>query len=275
MSAVERIEQLDDPRLDVYRDLRRTNGLRDQRLFVAEGPTVVQRLLSSHFTVRHLLISDRKYPGFAELIPPHVTVLRMTTGLAEQLVGFPFHCGVIACAERRPDPALQQVLAGSGPVVLVAGEHITDPENSGALIRIASAFGAAAAIFSADSTDPFSRRVLRVSMGNGLFLPVLQPTDFRCTLEHLIQEYGFQVIRAVLDPAATQLSQFEFPERTVLVFGNEYHGVSETLLQLAGADVTIPMLNGTDSLNVAVSSGIFLHQYRSQWPGTALPSDSP
>ncbi len=275
MSAVERIEQLDDPRLDVYRNLRATNGLRDQRLFVAEGPTVVQRLLNSRFNVRHLLISDRKYPRFEHLIPPQVKVLRMTSELAERLVGFTFHCGVVACAERRPDVDLQEVAAASGPVVLVAGEHITDPENTGALIRIASAFGAAAAIFSADSTDPFSRRVLRVSMGNGLFLPVLQPADFRSTLDQLVHEFDFRIVRTVLTPTAIRLSQYEFPRRAVLVFGNEYHGVSESLQSLAGADVTIPMLNGTDSLNVAVSSGIFLHQYRSQWPAVAPAADSP
>ena len=59
MLAVERISSLDDPRLEIYRNLRETNGQRDQRVFVAEGPTVVKRLLNSDFRIRHLLISDR------------------------------------------------------------------------------------------------------------------------------------------------------------------------------------------------------------------------
>jgi hypothetical protein len=33
----ERIESLDDPGLDVFRDLKSENSVRDARLFVAEG----------------------------------------------------------------------------------------------------------------------------------------------------------------------------------------------------------------------------------------------
>lgn len=265
MLAVERISSLDDPRLEIYRNLRETNGKRDQRVFVAEGPTVVKRLLNSDFRIRHLLISDRKFAAFEGLLPPDIHVMRTTPELAEQLVGFPFHCGVIACAERRPDVELSQLIPRTGPSIIIAGEHITDPENSGALIRIAAAFGATAALFTRDSADPFSRRVLRVSMGNVLFLPVLQPAEMPVTLTQLSNQFQFRIVRTVLQPEAIRLQDYAFPERSVLVFGNEYDGVTEGLQKLPGDSVTIPMLNGTDSLNVAVSSGIFLHQYRSQW----------
>ncbi|HAP06259.1 MAG TPA: rRNA methyltransferase, partial [Planctomycetaceae bacterium] len=44
----ERIESLSDPRLDVYRSLKSTNTTRDEGLFIAEGPTVVERVLRSN-----------------------------------------------------------------------------------------------------------------------------------------------------------------------------------------------------------------------------------
>ena len=263
----ERIESLDDPRLDIFRQLKTTNATRDSRLFVAEGTTVVERVLKSGFEVRSVLISDRKFAGFQERLPENVPILRLRQELAEELVGFVFHSGVMASAVRRPAPPPGDWIAPTGPGLIVAGDRVTDPENVGALIRIGSAFGAAGVVFGDGSADPFSRRVLRVSMGNGLFLPIVETAELRSYLAMLVSDFGFRLCLTVLDPTAQVLSGFRFPDRTILVLGNEYDGISEAVRSLPAERLTIPMLNGTDSLNVAISSGIFLHQYRSQYPG--------
>lgn len=262
----ERIENLEDPRLDIYRNLKSTNATRDARIFIAEGPTVVERVLRSGFTVRSLVISDRKFAGFQDRLPTEIPVFRLRQDLAEELVGFAFHCGVMASAIRRPSSPPAEWLPPSGPALVVAGDRITDPENVGALIRIAAAFGAAGVVFGPGSADPFSRRVLRVSMGNGLFLPILETNCLASTLQELTSQHQLTVSGTLLHPTASTLAKHTFKPRTVLVFGNEYDGISEPVQQQLAARLTIPMLNGTDSLNVAVSAGIFLHQYRSQHP---------
>ena len=262
----ERIESLSDPRLDVYRSLKSTNTTRDEGLFIAEGPTVVERVLRSNFCVRSVVISDRKFAAFESRLPAAVPVYRLTQPQAEELVGFAFHCGVMACAERKPAEPVQSWLPATGPALVVAGDRVTDPENVGALIRIGAAFGAAAIVLGPGSADPFSRRVLRVSMGNGLFLPIVQASDLTAQLMELQQAHAMQLCLTLLDPTAQTLHQHPFAPRTVLVFGNEYDGISPVVQQLPGPRLTIPMLNGTDSLNVAVSAGIFLHQYRSLIP---------
>ena len=94
----ERIERLDDPRLDVYRNLKSTNATRDARIFIAEGPTVVERVLRSGFAVSSVVISDRKFAGFHSRLPADIPVYRLRQELAEELVGFAFHCGVMASA---------------------------------------------------------------------------------------------------------------------------------------------------------------------------------
>ena len=143
----ERIESLDDPRLDIFRQLKTTNATRDSRLFVAEGTTVVERVLKSGFEVRSVLISDRKFAGFQERLPQDVPILRLRQELAEELVGFVFHSGVMASAVRRPAPPPRDWIAPTGPGLIVAGDRVTDPENVGALIRIGSAFGASGVVF--------------------------------------------------------------------------------------------------------------------------------
>jgi tRNA G18 (ribose-2'-O)-methylase SpoU len=261
----ERIESLDDPRLDIYRSLKTSNLVRDARLFIAEGPTVVERVLRSGFEVTSVLISDRKWPGFHQHLPDHVPVYRLTQELAERLVGFSFHCGVMASAVRRAVPAWDAVVPTGSRSLILAGDRIVDPENVGALIRIASAFGASAVLLGPGCANAFSRRVLRVSMGNVLFLPVLECADLSRSLDVLQQDYGFCACAAVLDDHAQDLKEFRFPQRTVVVFGNEYAGVSEAVRQRVRHRITIAMGNGTDSLNVAVSAGIFAWQYRTQW----------
>ncbi|MEY3458082.1 MAG: hypothetical protein RL215_1239 [Planctomycetota bacterium] len=264
----EQIDNLDDPRLDIYRNLKATNATRDARMFIAEGPTVVERVLRSGFTVRSIVISDRKLAGFRDRLPTNIPVFRLRQDLAEELVGFAFHCGVMASAIRHPPSPPSQWLPPTGPALVVAGDRITDPENVGALIRIAAAFGAAGVIFGPGSADPFSRRVLRVSMGNGLFLPILETNNLQATLQELTSLHQLTICGTLLQPTASNLAQHRFNPRTVLVFGNEYDGISTPIQQQVQTQLTIPMLNGTDSLNVAVSAGIFLHQYRSQHPPT-------
>jgi tRNA G18 (ribose-2'-O)-methylase SpoU len=103
-------------------------------------------------------------------------------------------------------------------------------------------------------------------MGNVLFLPVVETDDLPGYLHLLKTQHGCHVCSTILDPAAQPLAQYQFPERTVLLMGNEYDGISAEAQTMSSQRLTIPMLNGTDSLNVAVSSGIFLHHYRSQYP---------
>ncbi|MCA9060073.1 MAG: RNA methyltransferase [Planctomycetaceae bacterium] len=264
----ERIESLDDQRLDIYRSLKTLNAARDARLFVAEGTTVVERLVRSDFELRSILISDRKWQTFADRLPPGIPVYRLTHELAQQLVGFSFHCGVVACAVRRPPLTLQQFCQHlnqtTDPVLLLVGDRVVDPENVGSLIRIASAFGARAVLLGPGCADPFSRRVLRVSMGNVLFLPVVEVQDLSAALTVLQRDARIQVCATALRADAVPLQQTEFSSRTALLLGNEYDGISDECLQNAAQCVIIPMDNETDSLNVSVAAAVCAYEYRRQ-----------
>ena len=257
------IESIDDPRLAPFRDLKTTNASRQEGLFVAEGTTLVERLLYSSYSVKAVLASEQKLRNFGSRIPDGTNVYVVSRDLATELVGYKFHLGVVAAAERKPEPELSETLK-KNPGLVLLGDHLIDPENVGALIRIASGFGVSAVVLSRGTTDAFSRRVLRVSMGNGLFIPVVQNVDSVDTLGAL-KAADYRCCATVLDQSAMRLNNFSFAQRTVLVVGNETHGVSPAALEACDCRLTIPMLNGTDSLNVAVATGIFCHAYQSQW----------
>lgn len=269
---VVRIDALSDPRLDVFRDLKSNRSTKHQQMFVAEGTTLVERLLHSSWSVDVVLASEQKLRNFRNRIPPGTTVYEVSRSLASELVGYQFHLGVIAAARRKPTVHIDDLLSAGPAGLVLMGDHLIDPENVGMLIRIAAAFGATAVVLTRGSTDAFSRRVLRVSMGNGLFLPVIENVQPGRTLEDF-EQAGYACFATVLDQTARPLRSVQFPQRSLIVVGNETHGVSSAVREHCGQQMTIPMYNGTDSLNVSIAAGIFCHEYRAQHP--VFPESQP
>lgn len=254
------LDTLDDPRLEVYRALKATNLTRWSGKFIAESWRVVERLLASAFPVESVLLSARVAGELAPRLPPELPAYILPQRLAEQLVGYNFHTGVLACGRRRPPPDPDDVVQRAGTrATLVACPHTTDPDNLGTLIRLCAAFGIEALLLGPGCADPFSRRVLRVSMGNAFHLPIVERRDLRGDLVRLRDRWNVSLVATILDPAVEPLDRFTRPPRMALLLGNEADGLSSEWIDLCDRRTTIPMHPGTDSLNVAVAAGIFLY----------------
>lgn len=260
---------LDDPRLDPYRNLKQTNLTRWSGLFIAEGKLVVERLLASRSRVRSILVSERRLDVLATLpFPPSVEVLVIADDLARQLTGFEFHAGVMACGWRAPSPRVED-LTWPARSLIVACPRMTDPDNLGGLIRLCRAFGVSALLLGEGCADPFSRRVLRVSMGNAFDLTIVECNELDASLETLRRSAGFTLTATVLDEQALPLHRARRHDRDILLLGNEAEGLGLEWIGQSDRRLTIPMQGGTDSLNVAVAAGIFLHALRSPHFGEA------
>jgi tRNA G18 (ribose-2'-O)-methylase SpoU len=138
---------------------------------------------------------------------------------------------------------------------------MTDPDNMGGLIRLCAGFGVGALLLGSDCSDPYSRRVLRVSMGAAFALPVVECFDLAADLNRLRYQHQFRLLATVLDPQAELLADLVPGAPTVLLLGNESDGLAQEWIDLSDERVTIPM-TAADSLNVTVAAGIFLHWLR-------------
>ena len=257
------IDDPDDPRLAMYRHLKATNLTRHAGRFVVEGEPLFDRLRASRFPMASVLASDRHAPRLSGRVPEGVPLYVMPHARLEALVGFNFHRGVLACAERRPGPDLDAVVRGAGPrATLVVCPRIDNPENLGAIIRIADVFGVAAVVTGPRCPDPLSRRVLRVSMGTSLRVPVVTPDDLPAEADRLRSDEGFQLAASVTDPSAEPIDALarSRPDRLALALGPEAHGLDPGWLARCDRRVTIPMRPGAESLNVAVAAGILLYE---------------
>ncbi len=263
------INDLDDPRLDPYRSLKLVNQTHATGHLIAEGHRVVRRLVESDFAVDSIMVTERRQHLIADLDPERQPIYLLTEKLASQLVGYHFHGGVVAAGWRREPPALSEWLPRetSSRQLIVVCPRITDPDNLGTIIRLCVGFGVRGLILGPGSTDPYLRRVLRVSMGHAFYLPIMPTENLQPVWDALREQHHFRFVATVLDETATSLSQIPFGgaadvHRYGLVFGNEADGLDPKWINACDERVTIPMGAQADSLNVAVSAGVFLHWFR-------------
>jgi 23S rRNA (guanosine2251-2'-O)-methyltransferase len=95
---------------------------------------------------------------------------------------------------------------------------------------------------------------IKASAGTLFRIPILRCDDLAVALERMREE-GAGVY--VLDSHAERSFEEErYPERTVLVLGNESDGVSPEVRRVADRAVSIPMNRGVESLNVAVAAAL-------------------
>src|SRR5262249_17865656 len=86
-------------------------------------------------------------------------------------------------------------------------------------------------------------------------------SDLAADLNYFKREAKFEVVGAVLAADSERLEKAKRSARTVVVLGNEGHGLPEDLIATCSRKVELPMQPGVDSLNVAVASGVFLSHF--------------
>jgi tRNA G18 (ribose-2'-O)-methylase SpoU len=253
------IHDLDDPRLAHYRHLKATNATRNSGLFVVEGEKLLHDLLASPFPTASVLVTDRREADIAPIVPEGVPLYVLPQPLVSELVGYNFHQGVLACGTKRSWPGLDAILDAAGPrSTLVLCPRIDNPENLGAIVRLADVFDVAAVLVGGRCPDPLSRRVLRVSMGTVLRRPVLSWDDL-APVARSLQQSGVSLAATVVDPDAVSLNSYRRPDRLGLVLGCEGNGLPADWVALCDTRLTIPMRPEAESLNVAVAAGILLY----------------
>jgi tRNA G18 (ribose-2'-O)-methylase SpoU len=282
------VDEASDPRLADYigltdvhlrRSLEAAHGL-----FIAEGDKVIRRAIGAGYPVRSLLVTDDTLAGLDDLAgSSRAPVYIVPADVARGLTGYRVHRGALASMERRPLPALAEVLRGARRVVVLEGlaghanvgsatqhaqpprrilvlEDLVDHGNVGAIFRCAAALGVDAIILSPRCADPLYRRAVKVSVGAVFSIPYARMTDWRNGLAQLRAD-GFHLLALTPDQSAVPISRARMEERIALLLGAEGDGLSSRWLSQADEAVCIPMAPGAmaagvDSLNVVAAAAI-------------------
>lgn len=139
----------------------------------------------------------------------------------------------------------------------VALDAAQDPGNIGTVLRTSDAVGCTGLILLGHSADPYDSSALRASMG-AIFSQRLIKTTFDDFTQWKQQYMPFVVGTSDVAPKDYRATRYHRP--LVLLMGSEREGLSPLQQDLCDVMIQIPMIGRSDSLNLAVATGIVLYE---------------
>src|SRR5204863_138627 len=194
--GVERVSDVDDPRLADYRDLKDGARRRRDGTFIAESRQVVRRLLGgSRFRARSVLAAEAAAEDLRDVLTGGLPVYVAPEATLQRVVGFNLHRGCRAVRARGAERALEGLRDAR---VLLVLEGVTNPDNIGGAFRNAMAFGVGGVVLAPRCSDPLYRKAIRVSMGGTLVVPFAAAASWPDALVRL-RERGFTIVALTPD----------------------------------------------------------------------------
>ena len=174
----------------------------------------------------------------------------------ERLCGSPDHQGI--CAETEPFPYSDpdELLAAEDALVVCLDE-VQDPQNLGAVCRVAEAVGAAGVVIPARRSAEVTPAVCKASAGAVEHLRVARVRNLADWLGHA-KETGAWVYGADAG-AETPYDRPDYSGRVVLVLGSEGRGLRPRVAGACDAMISLPQRGKLDSLNVATAASALLY----------------
>lgn len=170
------------------------------------------------------------------------------------------HQGIALLARPLPDVFLDDVLDATEGMetVLVVLDQVTDPQNVGAILRSAAAFGARAVIVPGRGAPRPTAALAKAASGALEYVPLVRVTNLSAALDAL-KARGFWC--AGLDSRAPEsLSEADLSGRLALVLGSEGKGLRRLVGERCDLLVRLPISDRVESLNVSAAAAIALYE---------------
>ncbi len=152
--------------------------------------------------------------------------------------------------------------------IWVGLDSVQDPGNLGTIIRTIDSAGAKGVILIESCADPFSIEAVRSSMGAIFSVMIITSS----TKDFLLwkAKSKFTLVGSS-DKAGLDFRDSRYQADMILMMGSEKKGLNPALMDACSSMVSIPMRGKSDSLNLAVATGIILYEITSQL-GDARPT---
>lgn len=218
------------------------------RLFIAEGPKLVNEVLSSEkvvineiFAVKEWIVGNSSFDGKAAVTEVSQQELEKISQLATPNK-------VLALVNYLEEENLKR----DTTKIILALDTIQDPGNLGTIVRLADWFGINQVVCSYECADIYNPKVVQSTMGSIARVNV----SYTHLEEWLVQQTESIVYATALD--GEDITGMEKIKKGIIVIGNESKGISQKVLNLSAKKITIPRKGDAESLNAAVATGIIL-----------------
>lgn len=222
--------------------LHSTKTRKEFRQFIAEGFRAIETI-AKRFEIKKLFVIQENFILAQDKFETEATVV--TPALMAKMSSAITPSGILALFDI---PQYEQKIIDSALVLA----QISDPGNMGTLLRTAAACNVKTAII-VEGTDPWSPKVVQASAGTIANLNILQ-----ITWEKLLEIKSNYKLCALVVTGGNQPQNLDL-SKSLLVIGNEAHGLPQDWIDSCEQKLTLPMPGGTESLNAAVAGSIAIY----------------
>ena len=153
----------------------------------------------------------------------------------------------------------ERILCKANERILIL-ESVRDPQNVGAIVRVAAAFGVDRILMSNDCADIYNSKTIRASMGTVFGIRIDRVSDI-CRAIRDVRNCDRRVFAAALQRDSKKLGELEIKCGDCIVIGNEGHGLNDATIKACDSTVFIPMADGVESLNAATAAAVLMWEF--------------
>ena len=254
------------------RDRRQQQARTGHELIYGRQP-VLEMLKAARREVRRVLIVESARPSadLEEIAALAATrtrnAVRVGQGRIGEIAGDVNHQGVLAETGPYPYVAWEAVLQGvrecAEPALLLALDHIQDPQNLGSLLRTADATGVHAVLIPTDRAVGVTPAAVRASSGAAEHLRVALVTNIVRSMEALKKD-GLWFAGLEMGGDARLHTDVDLTGPMGVVVGSEGTGLGRLVRETCDYLIRIPMYGRVSSLNAGVAGAVALYEVRRQ-----------
>ena len=260
------ITSLHSPHVEAVKALLDSRSGKERRRtgrFIVEGESNIRELLhNDRGSLETLYLTEAGRKRFSELEINGIEIVDVSPQVMSAMTDTVTPQGVLALAKIPTGTFSEWISRQRKNLDVAYFWQLQDPGNAGTVIRTADAFGFDAVLFSDNSVDVYSPKVVRSSVGSHWHLPIFEEVTWSNLLEHASQ--GNQRIFALDGSGKSNLASVLPSKETsssIWIFGNEARGLPDEITSNNLVTVIrIPMRGKAESLNLASAAAIVMYE---------------
>lgn len=259
--------------VSLARGLTNKKNREKEQKFRFDGVKLMCEALKKGISISFILASDKEWSSVLEKAEKlygikendiQCPVISVESSVFEKLSEEMAPEGVICVAEYEKelhsDVNVGQSFSCEAHEKILILESVRDPQNVGAIVRVAAAFGVDRIIMSRDCADIYNSKTIRASMGTIFSARINRIENIPCVVKDL-QGCGRRVFAAALERDSEKLGELEVKTGDCVIIGNEGHGLSQETIEACDGTVFIPMADGVESLNAATAAAVLVWEF--------------
>jgi len=238
---------LSKSQISFIKSLHQKKYRKEHGIFIIEGFKSLLEIIPSHYNLDSIYYVA-EYKSLMPTLPSNIKLFEVNNAELEKISTLQTPQGILALVKQpKATPLDPDVLKNCFSIVL---DGVQDPGNLGTIIRTADWFGFKNIICSLNTADVYNPKTIQATMGS---LP--RVNVFYEDLSLVLPKVQVPIYGALLE--GKSIYKTDFGTEGLLILGNEGQGISAAVINFIQQPVTIPRIGKAESLNVAISAGIF------------------